>query len=251
MRSHIYKFAQINLTKVSRKIFEKKEREEIFKLFLERKKLRFSSIQKKVNLRSNHLTYHLKIMVDNNILEKRNEYYSITDDAQKYIPLFANVIGDKFSPLPVVLVCLVRENRVLLIKRKNRPYKNYWGMIGGRILHDEVAEDSSLRLIEKKAGIVDCRFAKVCDVVDEKVYENNVLANSFILYFVRVDTDVEDFEDKGYGKLMWHDIDKLEELKIIPSDLWLIKNSLNNIIKNKKVVMESKEGILNNFKVEK
>jgi ADP-ribose pyrophosphatase YjhB (NUDIX family) len=236
---------------MNNKIFEKNERRAIFELFLEKKKLRFSSIQKKVNLRSNHLTYHLKVMVNNNILEKKDDFYYITNDAQKYIPLFSNIIGEKLSPLPVALVCLINNNKVLLIKRNNRPYKNYWGMIGGRILHDEIAKDASLRLVKKKAGIENCEFVRVCDIVDEKVYDNDVLTNSFILYFCMVKSNVEDFEDKGYGKLMWFYINKLDELNIIPSDLWLIKNCLNKKFESKKVVMKSKDDRLNEFRVER
>lgn len=236
---------------MNNKIFEKNERRGIFELFLERKKLRFSSIQKKVNLRSNHLTYHIKVMVENNILEKRGDFYCITNDAQKYIPLFSNIIGKKLSPLPVALVCLINNNKVLLIKRNNRPYKNYWSMIGGRILHNEIAKEASLRLVDKKAGISDCNFVRVCDIVDEKVYDNKVLTNSFILYFCMLQSNIEDFENKGYGELMWYDIDKLEELKIIPSDLWLMKNSLDKEFDSKKVIMESKDGRLSDFRVER
>ena len=234
---------------MTEKIFSKPERKAIFELFLTKTKLKFTDIQKQINIRSNHLAYHIKIMQQANIIEKINEHYQITSDAQKYIPLFSNLTGEKISPLPVALIALQNQNQILMIKRENRPYQNYYGLIGGRILHDETYKEASIRLIQKKSGITDIEFIKLCEIVSEQVKENNQTQHSFILFFTQLKTEDKQFHETKYGKLKWIDLNELEKHKIIPSDLWLLQNSLGKETKIKHVTMQTKNNILTHFNI--
>ena len=70
------------------KILEKKERAAIFKQFLDCYKLKFNEIEKATKISSNTLAYHLNALIKENILEKKNDFYILTKNAEKYIPLF-------------------------------------------------------------------------------------------------------------------------------------------------------------------
>lgn len=43
--------------------------------------------------------------------------------------------------------------KVLLIKRKNNPYKDYWALVGGALYNDELLIDGMKREIKEKIGI--------------------------------------------------------------------------------------------------
>lgn len=53
--------------------------------------------------------------------------------------------------------------RVLLIKRKNEPYKDMWGLVGGALYNDEDLEDGLKREVFEKTGIEDIEL-KLCNV---------------------------------------------------------------------------------------
>lgn len=232
------------------KIFSKKTRKDIFRLFLTKNKLEFNEIEKTLNIRSNKLAYHIKTLVKENILYKENNCYKITNEAQKFIPLFSNIAEGNLSPLPVILTALINENnQILLIKRENRPYKNYWSMIGGRILYDEDYKQASIRLIKKKSGIEKTKFISLNHIVDEKVYDNNILKNSFLLFFTKVQTIQSKFKETKYGNLKWFDLDKIKDLKLIHSDKWLIEEFLNTKTKVSQITMEEKNNALKNFEI--
>ena len=103
----------------------KKEREEIFRMFLGDNKLKFNEIEKKLEIRSNMVSYHLDKMQEEGLLEKKGMYYYLTKEAERYLPILPHITGEGMSPLPVVLVAVIKDERILLIKRKRRPYKGY------------------------------------------------------------------------------------------------------------------------------
>lgn len=224
------------------------EREQIFKLFLENNKLKFNEIEKSIAIRSNMVAYHLNKMQKENLLRKKEEYYCLTKTAEKYIPIFSNLMGKELSPLPVVLVALVNKNKILLIKRNKRPYKNYWSLIGGKMLLEETIKKASLRQVMKKTSI-NAKYISTNAIIHERVHGEGIIKHSFILFFTKLLTKKLEFKETISGELKWVNIKNIGKEKIIHSDLWLIKNKLNSKIDIKNVSMIEKEGKLSNFKI--
>jgi 8-oxo-dGTP diphosphatase len=58
------------------------------------------------------------------------------------------------NPLPIVSCIVVNENReIVLVKRKNEPYKDMWCLPIGFAEADEEVKDAALRELEEEAGI--------------------------------------------------------------------------------------------------
>jgi ADP-ribose pyrophosphatase YjhB (NUDIX family) len=239
------------------KALSKKERSEIFKLFLENNRLKFNEIEKCLKIRSNMVSYHLTSMVKEGLLVKKGEYYLLTEHAEKYIPLFSDIFGMDVGPLPIVLVAVVNKNsknnkNILLIKRNKRPYKNYWSMIGGKLLLHEDIQEAAVRQVKEKTGL-DSVFVSVNNVMHERVEGAGIIKHSFMLMFVKVVVKNMRFKETHAGELKWFNINKLESDKIIsdkiiPSDYWLIKHSLNKKINIPRLYMHENEGVISSHK---
>ena len=224
----------------------KKEREQIFKLFLENDKLKFNKIEKALKIRSNMVSYHLEKMQEEGLVEKKGFYYYLTKKAERYLPIIPHIIGKELSPLPAVLVALVNNDKILLIKRRIRPYKDYWSLIGGKMLLEESFKEASKRLIKQKTGI-NAEFESINSVLHERVEGDEIIKHSFILFFTKMRTKEAKFKESEYGELKWFNISEVDKEKIIPSDLWLIKNKLNAKIDVKSAHMSENQGELESF----
>lgn len=224
----------------------KKEREQIFKLFLENDKLKFNKIEKALKIRSNMVSYHLEKMQEEGLVEKKGFYYYLTKKAERYLPIIPHIIGKELSPLPAVLVALVNNDKILLIKRRIRPYKDYWSLIGGKMLLEESFKEASKRLIKQKTGI-NAEFESINSVLHERVEGDEIIKHSFILFFTKMRTKEAKFKESEYGELKWFNISEVDKEKIIPSDLWLIKNKLNAKIDVRSAHMSENQGELESF----
>ena len=217
------------------------EREKIFQLFLDNVKLKFNEIEKRIKIRSNMVSYHLERMQKEGIIEKSGDFYSLAKSAEKYIPVFSNMIGQELSPLPIILVAVVRKGKILMIKRNRRPYKDYLSMMGGKMLLEESFEEASLRQVKQKSGI-EGKFLSINAVMQERVEGDGMIKHNFIFVFAKVSTEEEKFRESEYGKLRWIDIKKIGKEKVIPSDLWLIRNKLDSKLDINTIYMHEKDG---------
>jgi len=227
----------------------KKEREQIFSLFLHNSRLKFNEIEKAIKIRSNMVSYHLEKMREQEILEKNQEYYQLTKDSEKYIPIFANITGEKLSPVPIILVAIMHKNKILMIKRNRRPYKDYWSMIGGKMLLNEDFKQSSIRIVKEKTGL-DAEFISFNSIMQEKVKTNNEVKHNFILFFTKTGVDKEKFSNSEHGELKWFNIEDLNPKNTIPSDYWLLKNKFSANIEVLNAEMNDDNGKLSNFKIQ-
>jgi ADP-ribose pyrophosphatase YjhB (NUDIX family) len=61
------------------------------------------------------------------------------------------------------------EIKVLLIKRDNEPFKDYWALVGGAMYNNELIEDAAKRELKEKTNIenIDLTFVGVEDAIAE------------------------------------------------------------------------------------
>lgn len=226
----------------------KKEREQIFRLFSVNAKLKFSEIEKALKIRSNMVSYHLEKMQQEGLLEKKGEYYCLTKKAERYLPIIPHVIGQELSPLPVILAAVMHKDRILMIKRSKRPYQNYWCLIGGKMQIEESFREAAERVVKEKTGL-DAEFGRIASVLYERVESDDIVKHGFIHFFVLMQSASREFRQSGSGELKWFSVKDLDKERIIPSDLWLIKNKLNSRAGVVDSVLQEQDGELTGFRV--
>ena len=71
--------------------------------------------------------------------------------------------------------------KVLLIKRTNNPYKDYWALPGGAMYNNELIIDAAKRELKEKTGIkdIDLSMHKILDDIDRSPLKR-MIAISFI-----------------------------------------------------------------------
>jgi ADP-ribose pyrophosphatase YjhB (NUDIX family) len=199
---------------------------EILSLFLTNKKLKFNEIEKLLKIRSNKLDYHIKKLIKKNIIEKKNNFYKLTESSEYLIPY----ISEKNSLLPVVLILIGNNKKAFLYKRAKRPYQEFLSLPGGRILLGESIKESIKRIMKEKHNL-NATLTKISSISLEHLKKDDKIINSFLLVFVTA---------KIKEKINLINIEKYKKY-IIKSDYNLIKkdykktisiNTINSILNN-------------------
>jgi len=236
----------------------KGDRKSIFELFVKETKLKFSDIEKslkekskidnKESIRSNMIAYHLDALKTENVIEKSGEYWKLTKEYERLLPIFSNLSDMNLGPVCVVLVIATNKktekkdiNKILLIKRDKKPYKDYWSIFGKKMIIGESISNAAIRCIKEETGL-DAKFNKMCAVLHERLKEDNEFKHAFLFVLTKVDVKEE---CQNSSVLKWFDIKKLSKGKIIPSDIYMINNFLNKRAVIKEIVMEEKDNKLN------
>lgn len=219
----------------------KKERERIFRLFLERHELRFAEIEDGTKIRSSLLAYHLGALAKEGLLRKEDDQYLLTPKGERYIPLLPHVLGEELSPLPVVLVAVRSKKGILLSRRKRRPYQGRWSLIGGKLLLEENLKEASLRLIREKAGICGT-FLGVHGVLHERIRNGDEVTCSFLLFLASVEASGDAEGCKWFAL-------KSLPAGLIPSDRWLLEHRLGSVLEVPSDTIREEGGRIVDFEI--
>lgn len=121
--------------------------------------------------------------------------------------------------------------KILLIKRKNNPYKDMWALVGGALYNDEDLVDGVRREIYEKTGISDIEL-NLCDVFGDKD-RSPVMRMVAISYIGIIDSSRVEFltETMKTSDAKWFDIDNIPSLaydhnKILKRSISFLKKKI-------------------------
>lgn len=172
----------------------------------------------------------------------------IEDRLREYCPDCNTVFYE--NPLPVASSIVINENReVLLVKRKNDPYKDMWCLPIGFAESGEEVNEAALRELKEEAGI-DGEIVRLIDVDTVENYYYGSLA--IVTYEVRktggVETPGDDAVEAGYfsldniPELAWSSNHKAIDIFIEENkELWAMMDSFMQLIPD----MDSDRTLLN------
>jgi histidine triad (HIT) family protein len=130
--------------------------------------------------------------------------------------------------LKVVNLCITNGNKdkFLFIRRIKPPFKNHWGMLGGKVDENEHHSAAASRELMEESGIIST--GSHLGTCFEKIVEKNKVNGRFEIYFYHFDVDENvNFKSGREGELKWFSLDELKNEKVIPSDPLMIDSFLN------------------------
>lgn len=136
-------------------------------------------------------------------------------------------------------IIIIKNKRVLLIKRQQNPQAEWWALIGGYIDWDETLEDSVRRELKEEVGL-EVKEMKFLGVYSDPERDLDGRQNIGHCYIVkpRGEIKTEPTEVSEYG---WFELDNLPE-KIAFDHRKMLKDYKNhtNSIENKKRVSQKR-----------
>ncbi|SRR3989344_1137293 len=182
---------------------------EILALFLYNEKLKFNEIEKCLKVRSNKIAYHLKNLIKKEILLKSGNSYKLSKE--NLIPY----LSAKRHVLPIILIYIGNGRECFLVERDKKPFKNFMGMPGGRIILGENLNEAVERIMYEKHKIT-AKLKKINSVSIEHIKNSRGIFQTDLIIFATATTK---------NKIYLTNI-KENKSRIISSDYKLIKNHL-------------------------
>lgn len=199
--------------------------------------LRFSELQPP-RVPNNAFSYHLKKLLESGYITSTDKGYIATRKALK--TLHYSPDKERRITYPILLsVVYVTDNtgRVLLLKRRNKPFADWFGIPSGLIHGGETLESAAQRELFEKTGIHSEDPLDFVGVLDFRYLEKEsndlfVHAVAFVYKYKCVNPDeVKLSEETKYGELDWSG---LTRDKILPE-----VHEIAKFVKNKKPMINS------------
>ena len=142
------------------------------------------------------------------------------------------------KPIPVAVGCLIRNNKILLIKRNSPPFENMWSIPAGKIEYGEYIDEAIERELKEETNL-DVIYNGIQATVSEQIFESGKLVLHTILFLCNLKSDSHEIKNSSEGELKWFDLNGIEGFKekIIPSDFEMIQ----------KFIMSKEDGYYNSI----
>jgi ADP-ribose pyrophosphatase YjhB (NUDIX family) len=127
------------------------------------------------------------------------------------------------NPLPVVSTILQEDRRILLVKRKFRPYKGMWCLPSGFAEIDESIEDAAMRELEEETGVK----GKIISLVDVDSCSNYFYGDLLFLTFEAVQVDGGLAPGSDTVAVKYYPIDRIPRLAF-PSNTKAVRTFIEN-----------------------
>lgn len=191
-------------------------REAILDQFLHEQTLSFSAIRKALDVPSNKLSYHLQQLVEEDLLEKVDDSYVLTEEAKDYLPYFDMFLGTNKYPIVVAKPYFYNDDACVLTCREKEPFHSYWELPATKVRLGEGFGSAVERVktgldIQQSSSIEDRTFVR------EIIHKEGGIAYDYFLYFLHI--PLEQHESMV-------ERDEAETRNMIPTDALFLQDRL-------------------------
>jgi ADP-ribose pyrophosphatase YjhB (NUDIX family)/predicted transcriptional regulator len=198
--------------------------------YLRESNRKYSEILKHLNERdSGKINYHIKQLKNQGLIKNDKGFYCLTKKGMQFA-LYVNLLQLKEKyPIPVVLVTILQNKKILLAKRSRMPCKDHWGLPGNEILYAESPIIAAKKEIKTELGF---------DTFNEKIFgsyptiykESGEIIFHVMLFVIKASIKKIPISGKAKGKISEYKFfskEAIKKLKLIPSNILPIKDSFS------------------------
>jgi len=124
------------------------------------------------------------------------------------------------NPKLTVDGAVLKDNKVLLIKRKNNPFKGKWALPGGFVEYGEKVEDAIIREVFEETGLK-TRIKKIFGIYSDPKRDPRGHTVSIVYLLNIINGKLKGSDDASDAKFF-----KLEELPVLSFDHDIIINDI-------------------------
>jgi len=175
--------------------------------------LRFSNLQPS-HIPNNTFSYHLKKLLEAGYIQLTPSGYIATRKALKNLQFSDNShVKRTIAPAMLSIIYVTQPNgEVLLLKRRRRPFVNWYGIPSGLIHQGETLHAAARRELYEKTGLGANKDLEFCGVLDFQ-YHQPVSGDLFVhaiafIYKYKISTEQLKSLNMAseYGELMWSNL---------------------------------------------
>ena len=229
---------------------------DIFSKFLYSSSLKYSELWNKKICSSSHFDYYFKKILEEDLLIKQEEHYTLSNKGQSYISeLDIKEITSKKRPLICSFLLGKKEKNELLIQQRSKqPFKGYLSVPGGKVEYGETTKECALREFKEETGLTCIANLKIiAETITYDIDSKEIIHHMIGYYYLGEDISGDLISETKEGKNMWISLDKYNETlrfpeldTILPKILGMEKSVDELIIKR-----YSKNGVIESYEIEK
>lgn len=189
-------------------------RKQLIKKIMYNPGLHFNELWDK-KIPSNKMAYHLKVLEDENLIEKRDGGYYLTHEGKKHVTFVDGKSGERSSaPLACVIILIIKNNKLLMLHRKKEPFYGIWGLPSGKIEFNQYIMEAAKFELKEETGLE--ADLELKGLLCAKTFDKGKQSYSHMLFIIRGDHPKGKLHSTDEGESKWIDLDKLKSLNIFP-----------------------------------
>lgn len=170
-------------------------------------------------LSNDHFSYHIKVLIEEGYVIKKDSKYSLTTKGKEYSNRMDtdNTQIEKQPKIAVIIIAtkVVKGKKCLLIqKRTKEPYFGYYGFITGKIRFGEKVFETARRELKEESGLEDGEIIIKRIVHDHVVLEDSgELVEDKMFYVVLIKNPKGELVDTKNGRNKWITVEQFKKLE--------------------------------------
>ena len=194
------------------------ERQEILQKLMHNPGMKFNELWGNVG-ESNKFAYHLKVLVEDGLIEKKDEFYSLTHEGKTFSTYLEGTDGSRAKFPALIVACVIYDkesDKYLFSRRTKEPFYGYWCWTSGKVRIDEFIYETAKKEIFEETGLT-CDL-ELKGLLSAKTYDNNEFSyNHEILVVLGKNPKGDLIPKTREGEIFWLSEKEILEKKAIPT----------------------------------
>lgn len=187
--------------------------------------LKFNQLKNNLKLRSNELSYHIKILLDSGLIERAqdsdNVYYSLSKSGKVIYPYLPIMLNEQKPIFVVACVALIKDDIIYFQRKPREPEKGSLIFFGGKVLSGKSIEETLVQYVKEQAncGLKDLKLRCVNEFMKK---DSDYDFHNIVYFYTATPSENPD------SSLICKKLSKLNYNELFWDNKFFIKENLNN-----------------------